>query len=209
MHLESLPKLTHNLFTWLQDKDFINKFYLAGGTAIALNFGHRHSQDLDFFSHESFNPNNLKEQLQEYANWQGIMQEKNTLVGELSGAKISFFTIKEQLLETPQTYHNFRIAQLLDLSLMKILAISDRGTKRDFIDLYVLHNQFKPLLEIFSYLPRKYGEWEYNLAHIVRSLGYFVDADSEPMPNMLVNISWSEVKDFFHKESEKIAKQLL
>lgn len=73
---------------------------------------------------------------------------------------------------------------LLDLALMKIMAISDRGTRRGFVDLYALCHRFKPLDELLGLLPEKYGTWKYNLAHILRSLGYFVDAEEEYMPRM-------------------------
>lgn len=209
MHLDALPKPTRQLFDWLAQKPYISSFYLAGGTAVSLYYGHRYSQDLDFFTPHGFRSAAIKKKLSEYGQWRGLQQEWRTLVGEVKKTKVSFFTIEDKLLKRPTVYKQIRIAHPLDLALMKILAISDRGTKRDFIDLYILHHQFMPLPDLMLSFAEKYGKHQYNFQHIVRSLGYFADAEMDAMPMMRIQLSWPKIKTFFHQTAEALAKKFL
>lgn len=88
---------------------------------------------------------------------------------------------------------------------MKIAAISDRGTKRDFIDLYFIIKMEKVLSldEILRLYDKKFGLLKQNKIHILKSLCYFDDAEQEPMPKMLKDVSWKEVKKFFEEEIKK------
>lgn len=207
LHFETLPPRTKKVFNWLRYETFIEEFYLAGGTAIALYFGHRTSIDLDFFCDAPFNPDVLQENLAKFGAFETTKKERDTLTGELKKAKLSFFKISDKLIRPLLHLDSLRLADLLDLAFMKIMAISDRGTRRDFVDLYVLAHRFKPLEELLRMLPEKYGAWKYNIAHILRSLGYFVDAEQENMPHMLEPIEWKTIKSFFHQESERLIKE--
>jgi len=209
MDIIILPAKTKNLFNKLRAKKFISRFYLAGGTAVALHYQHRHSQDLDFFTTIDFRTSVLKKNLSALGKIKVFKQEQGTLIGEMGGTKISFFILSEKLLRPTTNIGEIRIAHPLDLALMKIMAVSDRGTKRDFFDLYVLCHNLIPLRQLFSYLPKKYGRWNYNLNHIIRSLSYFADAEKDPRPRMLIDLSWKEVKDFFKEETKNITKSLL
>ena len=208
-HFEVLPPATKKVFEWLRHQSFLEQFYLAGGTALALYFGHRMSVDLDFFSSSSFQPGVLMRQLKQFGTWSTVKRLPNTLVGDLNRAKLSFFTIPDQPAKLPTKLDSLRIAELLDLALMKIMAISDRGTKRDFIDLYVLCHRFMPLPDLIVKLPKRYGRWAYNLNHIVLSLGYFKDAEKDRSPHMLEPLDWKTVKTYFHKESERLVKNFV
>lgn len=206
LHFEILPAHTKRVFEWLRHEPFIADFYLAGGTAIALYFGHRTSIDLDFFSVDQFDPDALQDNLARFGEFDTAKRERNTLTGKLEGAKLSFFKIPDKPIRPFRQLDYLRIADLLDLALMKIMAIADRGVRRDFVDLYVLSQRFMPLKELLDNLPEKYGQWKYNLAHILRSLGYFTDAEEENMPQMSESLDWKTVKTFFHKESERLIK---
>jgi hypothetical protein len=83
---------------------------------------------------------------------------------------------------------------------MKIDAIASRGTKRDFIDIYFVVKESRPLKEIFKKFSEKYVSLRYNLVHIKKSLVYFSDAENDPSPSMLKPVDWLEVKKFFEKE---------
>lgn len=209
IHFKTLPPHTKKVFDWLRHETFIEKFYLAGGTAIALYFGHRTSIDLDFFCNTPFDPDTLQNNLARFGSFDTIKKERDTLTGELEKAKLSFFKIHDKPIRPLLHLDSLYLADLLDLALMKIMAISDRGTRRDFVDLYALTHRFKPLDELLELLPEKYGTWKYNLAHILRSLGYFVDAEEEDMPHMLEPLDWKTVKSFFHKESERLIKKYI
>lgn len=98
----------------------------------------------------------------------------------------------------------------LDLAAMKIAAIADRGAKRDFIDLYILLQEghifsLKDALDMYD---KKFGKLAQNKLHIVKSLGYFEEADKEAMPQMIKKVSWETVRKFLLQEQEKVAKQM-
>lgn len=205
-HFEVLTDPTKRVFEWLRHQTFLEKFYLAGGTAIALYFGHRQSQDLDFFSSDSFKPGVLMKQLAQFDAWRTVKRLPDTLVGDLERAKLSFFKIPDKPIRPFVQLNSLRIADRLDLALMKIMAISDRGTKRDFIDLHLLCHRFMPLPDLLLKLPEKYGRWSYNLTHIILSLGYFEDAEKDEPPLMFKPVAWEKIKAYFHKESERLIK---
>lgn len=186
---------------------FIEKFYLAGGTAVALYFNHRRSDDLDFFSEKSFRSPTLIKHLKKVGSFKTSKIDEDTLVGELNRIKISFFSLPYKLLEPPLKNKNLRVAAPLDLALMKILAISDRGTKRDFIDLYLLSKNVKPLDELLLLFQKKFGKYDFNIQHIIKSLAYFDDADTGEMPEMYIDIKWREVKSFFSNQKLTLAKK--
>ena len=206
LHFEVLPPPTKKVFEWLRHQSFIEFFHLAGGTALALYFGHRQSQDLDFFSNAPFDPGVLMKQLEQFGAWRTVKRLPDTLVGDLERAKLSFFKIPDSPIRPFHCIDSIQMVDLLDLALMKIMAISDRGTKRDFIDLYALCRRFMPLTDILAKLPEKYGQWAYNLTHIILSIGYFEDAEKDEPPLMLEPLEWKTVKSFFHKESERLIK---
>jgi predicted nucleotidyltransferase component of viral defense system len=209
VNLNNLPSKTQLSLEKLSKADFIKNFYLAGGTAVALFLNHRRSDDLDFFSEKEFQTPVLIKRLKGLGSFKGFKSAENTLIGELNGIKVSFFTFPYKLLETPLKYNKLKIARFLDLAAMKILAISDRGAKRDFIDLYFLCQQVKSLDELLYFFQKKFGKYDYNIYHIIKSLTYFNEAETEEMPNMYIKISWRTVKNFFKEEKTKLAKKFL
>jgi len=205
--LENIRPNVRTLVKKLSAKGFIKDFYLAGGTAVALFFHHRRSDDLDFFSEKSFREVALIGNLKKVGKFENLKSEKDTLLGKLADIKVSFFSLPYKLLEPPLKSENLRVAAPLDLALMKILAISDRGTKRDFIDLYLLSKHVKPLDELLILFQKKFGKYDFNIQHIIKSLSYFDDADKGEMPEMYIDIEWREVKKFFLKQKLTLAKK--
>ncbi|MFY9461705.1 MAG: nucleotidyl transferase AbiEii/AbiGii toxin family protein [Candidatus Sungiibacteriota bacterium] len=205
--LENIRPNVRRLLEKLSASDYIKKFYLAGGTAVALFFHHRRSDDLDFFSAESFQETTLIKHLKKLGKFQNLKSEEDTLAGRLDGIKISFFTLPYALLEKPLQYKNLSVATPVDLALMKILAISDRGTKRDFIDLYLLCEHIKSLDELLILFQKKFGKYDFNIQHIIKSLSYFDDADKGEMPELYIDVKWGEVKRFFQNERLNLARK--
>ena len=148
-------------------------------------------------------------QLEQFGAWRTVKRLPDTLVGDLERAKLSFFKIPDKPIRPLFRLDYLSIVDLLDLALMKIMAIADRGTKRDFIDLYLLCHKLMPLSELMAKLPEKYGRWKYNLNHIILSLDYFADADPDEPPLMVESISWNKIKTYFHKESERLMQSLI
>lgn len=186
----------------------ISSFYLAGGTAIALNLGHRLSFDLDFFTQKAFSGSGLARKIQEYGNFSLEQVLEDTLLGKLNGEKVSFFLYQYPLLKPRKSWKKIYIASLSDLAAMKIEAIGGRGRKRDFIDLYFISRKISIRSTLYLY-DKKYKALASNLPHLIKSLGYFEDAEEDEMPQMLEQISWEGIKEFFTKEVKKISQELL
>ena len=191
MHPETLSKKTEEVFKRI--KDSVPGFYLAGGTALALEFGHRISIDLDFFSRSDFSVMQMVATLKDLGHLQIFSEDSGTLNGELDGVKISFFKYPYELLFPEIIYEGVKLADERDIAAMKILAASDRGSKKDFVDIFVLLKKY-PFVEILGFFQEKYKECNYNMLHIMKSLTYFADADKEVEPIYIHEISWIEVK---------------
>ncbi len=183
--------------------------YLAGGSALALHFGHRHSEDLDFFSLQSFDPRAMSVQLARFGTFTPTFAEGISLIGTFEGVKFSYFQYNYPLLFPVSTIFDVSVVAPKDIAAMKIAAVMDRGTKRDFVDLYELVQQSILMEEMFSLYNQKYKALENNIISILRSLRYFDDAEKGDMPDMIRVVSWDEIKQFFISESVRLAKKYL
>lgn len=205
---EKLDPQTLKNFTKVSEIAEVRNFYLAGGTALQLHFGHRHSYDLDFFSEGGFDAKNLRDKFSSLSDFEISQLEEDTLLGKVGETKVSFFYYRYKLIGKPRLFLGIRIASLEDIGAMKIDAVSSRGTKRDFFDLYFL-SQIYPLEKILGFYDRKYGKLAANKFHLIKSLNYFSDAEEDPDPDLVKKVSWGKVKDFFEKELEVLAVRLL
>lgn len=185
-------------------------WYLAGGTALALQAGHRQSADLDFFTKRGkFDEKKIEEILSAEGEWITTAISEGTLYGEFFGGKISFISYPFFKPAKPMlTFGNVSLLALPDIAVMKIIAISQRGRKRDFFDLFWLCENTQPLSDIIVNVNRQYAVRQ-NLAHILKSLVYFEDAESDPEPEIYFKADWRQVKKFFRKEVPVIAEKII
>ena len=182
----------------------IKKAYLAGGTALALQIGHRISVDLDFFTKEEFNETTLSTKLASLPEFIQDGTAQWTVWGKISQTKFSRFYYKYPLLEPTFSFEVIKLASLADIAAMKIHAIEDRGTRRDFVDVYFLSKRYT-LEEMLTFYQKKYSVLEDHLYSILRSLDYFEDAEQEKqMPKMIFKVNWEEIKEYFRKETRQI-----
>ncbi len=189
----------------------VQNSYLAGGTALALQLGHRISIDLDFFTLEEFDANILSSSLGEFPEFIQEGTAWRTVWGQVGDTKFSLFYYKYPLIGDTLTFENLRLASKKDIAAMKIHAVSDRGTKRDFVDLYMLSQEFG-MDEILMFYDDKYGDLAEKSYHLIRSLDYFSDAEAEPTdkaPKMLIGLPWEEVRKYFASESLRLANKYL
>lgn len=187
----------------------IKNAYLAGGTSLALQIGHRISIDLDFFTRYEFNEPELSAKLSTFPEFIQDGTTKGTVWGKIGATKFSMFYYKYPLLEKSVPFEGIQLASLADIAAMKIHAIEDRGTKRDFIDCYLLAKKYT-LEEMLGFYQKKYGVLEDHLYAILRSLDYFEDAEKESeMPRMLAEVNWEEVKEYFRKETHQLIEKKL
>lgn len=212
-HLQTLPQRTKKALDFLAQQKWLkdSQWYLAGGTALALQAGNRRSVDLDFsLEAKNFDTKKLLNHFLNNLDWQTTFEEANTIYGELFKAKVSFiaypfFKPKHQ----PKFYGFVRVLSSLDIAVMKIIAISQRGRKRDFFDLYWCANNLEPLIETIKKLKRQYPSIAHNYHHLLKSLVYFKDAESDPEPVIYFKVTWKKVKQFFIKEIPVIAQELI
>lgn len=202
-HWEVLPAATDKVWSLLKDEPYMEQFYLAGGTGLALQIGHRISRDLDFFTRTVFDTSALVQKLVSLGAFQLELKGEQTVVGILNETKLSFLGYKYPLLEPSSVLRGIQVASVPDIACMKIDAISSRGTKRDFIDLFFIAKNL-PLTEILRLFQKKYAAISYNLMHVKKSLVYFADADPDPMPEMLQPVEWDEVKNFFRNQLKNL-----
>jgi hypothetical protein len=208
-----LPRAAKDALEYLSGCHWLkqSEWYLAGGTALALQAGHRQSVDLDFFSRESFEDVTPLLRLLPAAPVFVVDHEApGTLYGRLREAKTSFisypfFTPREPLLP----YGCVGVLSERDIAAMKIIAISQRGKKRDFIDLYWYIRYREPLLDVCRRLPAQYPSVRHNYQHIAKALMYFADAEDDPTPKLFFDADWASIKDYFQKETPRVAKTLL
>ncbi len=184
------------LIRGLKDSSAVTGFYLAGGTGLALQLGHRRSRDLDFFCDVDFDPEIVLERGRALGPLSIIARAERTLHIELNQIKVSFLGYSYRLLFDCQDYLGVPLADPLDIACMKISAITSRGSRRDFVDLFLAARPHG-LDKVLALFASKYAETAYNHVHLLKSLTYFDDAEQEPMPDMLVPLEWNEVKRYF------------
>jgi hypothetical protein len=210
MFIETLPTDTQSLLRQLGELPTVVPFYLAGGSAVALHLGHRVSVDLDFFTpQEAYATEPLIQDLLSVGHLVVRQQSPGTLNGTLKETLVSFFVYPYPLLEAAIPLQNVHVAGLLDLALMKLTAIGQRGAKRDFVDLYQICKSGYTLTDLFRRMPDKFPQITYPSYHLLRSLAYFEDAEADSMPKMLTSLEWSEVRRFFEAEVQRLIKNLL
>lgn len=201
-HRETITAKAEEVLGALQARTITDGAYLAGGTGLALRFGHRLSVDLDFFIPGTFDEELFLQRLLQMPDAGGVIRAPQTLHLAIHGVKVSFLGYAYPLLFGTAPFSGVSVADPRDIACMKVTAIASRGTKRDFVDLYAACERFG-LGELLTLFGRKYANTGYNRLHILKSLTYFADAEKDPMPHMLVPLEWSAVKRFFIDETRR------
>lgn len=199
-HRKVISPATERALESIGEVSALANFYLAGGTGLALSLGHRRSEDLDFFSDELFDEEAVLSRVQRLTGFALLSKAPATLHSTIEGTKVSFLGLPYPVLYPLRQFLTVRVADPRDIACMKISAMASRGTRRDFIDLYAASAQFglRTLLELFE---KKFAAAHYIMIHILKSLLYFEDAEKDPMPNVLVETSWRDVRLFFEREA--------
>lgn len=189
LHLEAIDPHTLELLKRLQRLPALADTRLVGGTALALQLGHRVSVDLDVFGRWDY-----------FVDMTSLLGQVGS-VEKQSGTpdgKMQFFYVDDvkvdcvsydmyEWIEPPVEEDGMRLAGIKDIGAMKINAITNRGTRKDFVDLARLLDDFS-LEDIFGWYQSKYPQA--NPALALRSMSYFVDAEAMPMPQMLIDFDW-------------------
>ncbi len=202
----TLPRDTAKLVSLIQERqpDFLSSFYLSGGTGLSLQLGHRESEDLDFFSQDSFIPQNIEKQLTQFGKLSQTEVAEDTLNTFLGAVKLQFLGYPYSVLKPFVEWNGIKISSVLDIACTKLQTISMRGSKKDFVDLYFILEQYT-LEDLFLATQKKYSESDYSQTHILKSLVYFEDAEEQPMPRMIKPAHWNEIKEKITKTVKSIS----
>lgn len=186
-------------------------FYLAGGTALALQRGHRISVDLDFFS--AVNPlgenerEALKSELARLPEFRVRGEAEGTLHVLLAGVEVSFLRYRYPLLRRPLRWRGLAVASQTDIGLMKIGAIIGRGSRKDFRDLREIVRAL-PLENLLKLSRKKFPDAEDFLFQAARALVYFADADAGQDPRLIRGEPWEDIRSFFEREAPRAFRRL-
>lgn len=193
MPLEFLPILSilepPQRRLWSELRAVPDSFVLCGGTAVALQLGHRSSVDFDFISETDFDPDKLQAGIPFLSGIRPVQKSANTLtcvVDRNGPVQVSFFgTPLIRLIETPHVAedNHVRIASLLDLAGMKAAVVQKRAEAKDYIDLdAIIQNTEIDLSTALSAARLLYGA-AFNPELTLKSLSYFGDGSLPSLPN--------------------------
>lgn len=112
-------------------------------------------------------------------------------------------------LQTPPEVPGLRLASVTDLAVMKWVALSSRGARKDFIDLYFIARTGLGVASLVPMLDKKYPGSDINLYHMVKSLSYFDDAENEAWPVMRTPVSWEKIKMYFQQQQRLLLDRYL
>lgn len=165
---------------------------LVGGTALALQYGHRQSVDLDVFGSMPQDAEEMEDRLSLIGELHVIKSSDRIRIYLLDRIKVDFVDYSRYpWIDNPVVDGSVRLASPKDIAAMKVNAAEGRGTKKDFIDIYFLLQHYS-LSDILDFYSQKYPE--YSKFRALMSLTYFEDAEGQLMPKMFKAVSWETIK---------------
>jgi hypothetical protein len=208
VHWEVITPQMRELLGFIGQQSFAERFYLAGGTALALRLGYRYSIDLDFFSATDeilqATRREIVHTLTPFSP-QVLEDVDGNLLLQVSGLHVGFFGYGYVLLEATDSVEGVALGSLVDIGLMKLDALISRGSRKDFYDLYMIAQQISlpKLLEL--------GQQKYPYARdfelmAVESLVLFENADRDPQPDLLIDLPWAQVREFFIDQAQALGQ---
>jgi len=200
LYYETIDTKTLGLIKKLQNLEIFSELRLVGGTSLALQLGHRKSIDIDLFGEIKITAVELSQIINQIGEISRLNNSNTIHIYLIDGVKVDIVNYTYKWLEEPVIENELILAGKKDIAAMKLNAITGRGTRKDFIDLYFLLKEFS-LEEILSFYEDKYQDGSKFL--VLKSLFYFVDADKDDSPEMLASIHWEEVKSFIKDKVEE------
>lgn len=190
---ETVNGPTLELLKTLMNDELLKDFFLVGGTALALQIGHRISIDLDFFNQSAFDENLLLAELESKYNFQLNYQSKNTLKGEMQDVKVDFITHNYPLAKSLVQEEEVRMASPEDIAAMKLNAIAGNGTRlKDFIDMAHLSSKIT-LFQMVNAYELKYASR--NPSIVLKALEYHQDINFKEVIEMVdKKYQWKYIK---------------
>lgn len=191
LSLRTIEPHTLELLRALMQEASLSELRLVGGTALALQYGHRSSIDLDLFGKIDIDGYELQSILSKY----GVLKVENEtkIIHQyyIDNIKVDVVNYPFEWISPIIEEDGIRLASPVDIAAMKVNAIEGRGTKKDFIDMYMLLQHYS-LKEIIAFYQQKYPN--YSIFRALRSLTYFEDAEDQFMPRMFIEDTWENMK---------------
>ena len=191
LQYQTIEPGTLQLLKSLQSMSMFQGLRLVGGTALALHLGHRKSIDLDLFGTMVADQLEIREALEDSHRVSVVKESKNIHIYLVDGVKVDFVNYRYSWIDEAVIDSDITLASVKDIAAMKIAAVIDRGTKKDFIDIDMLLRSFS-LQELLELYMQKYPDGSLFIA--MKSLAFFEDAESDPMPVMFEETNWEDVK---------------
>jgi hypothetical protein len=212
MHREAIPDPVWRLLLGLSGLKSMQSFYLAGGTALALQLGHRVSADLDFFVPKDYEFSNLTDEIQNLdVNATIISQTSHHCELILGSIKVDYLreriSLRFPLKTVVSEGGTIQMADPVDIGRMKLLSIASRGGKKDFIDLHCLTWTLISLEELLTLVLEEQGTIRFNRLLFLKGLVDFEEAEKEAQPIMLWEIDWNKVKEDIGEEVKRIGRK--
>lgn len=204
--MDGIDKEQRHVLSVLSAMPQLKDYRLVRGTNLAIRLQHRKSVDLDLFCHKEYDHHDSKHLASKLGEQFGtaIKLEHVNEVGVfalLKGIKVDLVKDPAPFIDRSEVIDGFRLAGLKDIAAMKLSAVSGRGTKKDFYDVYALLDIFS-LAEMLDYFQQKTAIED--TQHILHSLTYFSDAEEPDVPNneviSLKGVAWSNVKTRIEEE---------
>jgi hypothetical protein len=212
MHREAISDPVWRLLLGLSGLKSMQSVYLGGGTALAIQLGHRVSADLDFFVRKDHEFSALMDEVQNLGmNTTMISQTSSHCELIMESIKVDYlreristrFPLKTVVFEGG----SFQMADPADIGRMKLLSIASRGGKKDFIDLYCLTRTVITLEELLTLVLEEQGTIRFNRLLFLKGLVDFEEAEKEAQPFMLWEIDWNKVKEDLGVEVKQIGRK--
>lgn len=206
LYTETVEPRTFSLLKELLSTPEIEGFYLVGGTALSLMYGHRKSVDIDLFSAEIFEAQQITEALSKSFKGRIFIEQKPPQFGIfcfIDDIKVDLVSHPFQLIAPPLLAEAIRMFSLQDIIAMKVQAILGRGNKKDFWDIAELLEHYS-VEDFVRYHQQKYTTQNL-LISVPQALTYFKDADESEDPVSLKNQTWNSVQRAI---SEKVSQYL-
>jgi hypothetical protein len=197
LQVEAVDSSTLELLKKLMRIEEFSGLRLVGGTALALRYGHRMSIDLDLFGKINVDEYELINLLKTAGNVKQLNITTNIKSFLINEIKVDLVNYPYEWISPCEIEDKIRIAGNDDIAPMKLSAITGRGSRKDFIDIYFLLEKYS-LSDLIKLYNQKYPDGSEFL--VLRSLNYFKDADQDIMPTMIINVDWIQVKNRIKQE---------
>nr|WP_129732212.1 nucleotidyl transferase AbiEii/AbiGii toxin family protein [Parabacteroides goldsteinii] len=201
LHYKTIDPATLELLKNLQAIPEFEQLRLVGGTSLALQIGHRKSVDIDLFGQINLEPDELLDVIRPLGNIMTFKNSQNIHVFTINDVKVDIVNYSYPWLTQGMNIDNLLLANQRDICAMKLAAVTGRGTRKDFIDIYFLLRSFT-LKEMLNYYIQKYADGSPFM--VMKSLTYFEDAEDEPEPYMFESVSWDSIKTEIRDQASRL-----